>query len=71
VDIVSFNPIAERTMSAETHDTNIDCNSYEDLWVKWLTDAVLSRRKVIIDQYTYLGTLGEGHFLKRSPCGWK
>jgi dihydropyrimidinase len=39
--------------------------------VQGVTDTVLSRGKVIIDQRKYVGTPGEGSFLKRSTFGWK
>jgi dihydropyrimidinase len=70
-DIVIFDPNAEMTISAETHHMNIDYNAYEGMRVKGVTETVLSRGKVIIDHGKYLGTPGEGRFLKRSPFGWK
>jgi dihydropyrimidinase len=50
---------------------NIDYNAYEGMTVKGLTETVLSRGKVIIEQGTYVCRPGEGRFLKRSTFGWK
>jgi dihydropyrimidinase len=70
-DIVIFNPTAEMTISADTHHMNIDYNAYEGMRVQGVTETVLSRGRVIIDQGKYLGTPGQGRFLKRSTFGWK
>jgi dihydropyrimidinase len=70
-DIVVFDPGAEMTISAATHHMNIDYNAYEGMTVKGVTETVLSRGKVILDQGKYVGTPGEGRFLKRSTFGWK
>jgi dihydropyrimidinase len=70
-DLVIFNPKAEMTISARTHHMNIDYNAYEGMTVTGVTETVLSRGKVIIENGTYVGTPGEGRFLKRSTFGWK
>jgi dihydropyrimidinase len=70
-DVVIFNPTAEMTISADTHHMNIDYNAYEGMQVQGVTETVLSRGRVISDQGKYLGTPGEGRFLKRSTFGWK
>lgn len=70
-DIVIFDPQAQMTISASTHHMNIDYNAYEGMRVQGVTDTVLSRGKVIIDKGHYVGTPGEGCFLKRSTFGWK
>jgi len=36
-----------------------------------VTETVLSRGKVVIEQGKYVGTPGEGRFLKRATFGWK
>jgi dihydropyrimidinase len=59
------------TISAQTHHMNIDYNAYEGMTVKGVTETVLSRGKVIIEQGKYVGRPGEGSFLKRSTFGWK
>jgi dihydropyrimidinase len=70
-DIVVFDPKAEMTISAETHHMNIDYNAYEGMTVTGVTETVLSRGKVLIEQGKYVGTPGEGRFLKRATFGWK
>jgi dihydropyrimidinase len=70
-DLVIFNPKAEMTISARTHHMNIDYNAYEGMTVTGVTETVLSRGKVIIENGMYVGTPGEGRFLKRSTFGWK
>jgi dihydropyrimidinase len=70
-DIVIFDPNAEMTISADTHHMNIDYNAYEGMRVQGVPETVLSRGKVIIEKGKYVGTSGEGRFLKRSTFGWK
>lgn len=65
-DIVIFNPNKKMTISAATHHMNVDYNCYEGMEVTGITETVLSRGKVIIENGKYLGTPGEGKFLKRS-----
>jgi dihydropyrimidinase len=70
-DIVVFDLRAKMTISAETHHMNMDYNAYEGMMVNGVTETVLSRGKVVIEQGKYVGTPGEGHFLKRSTFRWK
>jgi len=65
-DIVIFDPNAELTISAKTHHMNVDYSAYEGMKVKGVTETVLSRGKVIIENGQYVGTPGEGRFLKRN-----
>lgn len=65
-DIVIFDPNEETTISARTHHMNIDYNMYEGMKVKGAPQVVLSRGNVIIEDGKYLGTPGDGRFLKRS-----
>lgn len=67
-DIVLFDPNVERTLSAKTHHMNCDYSLFEGWKIKGEPVTVLSRGKVIIDKGKYLGTPGEGKFLKRGPC---
>ncbi|MBL8150546.1 MAG: dihydropyrimidinase [Blastocatellia bacterium] len=64
-DIVIFDPNEEMTISATTHHMNVDYSCYEGFKVKGVTKTVLSRGKVIIEDGNYLGTPGDGQFLKR------
>jgi dihydropyrimidinase len=65
-DIVIFNPNKKMTISASTHHMNVDYNAYEGLEVKGVTETVLCRGKVIVENGRLLGKAGEGKFIKRS-----
>ena len=64
-DIVIFNPEKKMTISAKTHHMNVDYNCYEGREVTGVTETVLSRGKVIIEDGKYVGKPGDGNFLKR------
>ena len=64
-DIVVFDPDEETTISAQTHHMNVDYNLYEGMKVKGMPEVVLSRGKVIVEDGKYIGTPGEGNYLKR------
>ena len=64
-DIVVFDLEDEVTISAQTHHMNIDYNLYEGMRVKGTPKAVLSQGNVIIEDGKYIGTPGDGRFLKR------
>ncbi|HEY9784426.1 MAG TPA: dihydropyrimidinase [Candidatus Obscuribacterales bacterium] len=70
-DIVVFNPNKKMTISAKTHHMNVDYNCYEGMQVKGVTETVLSRGKVIIEDGKYTGTAGDGKFIKRSTVQLK
>ncbi len=57
---------AEETLSAATHHMNVDYSAYEGLRVRGVTETVLSRGRVIIENGKYTGNPGDGEFLKRS-----
>jgi dihydropyrimidinase len=65
-DIVIFNPDKKMTISAKTHHMNVDYNCYEGLEVTGVSETVLSRGKVIIEDGRFVGKSGDGNFLKRS-----
>ena len=64
-DIVIFDPNEESTLSASTHHMNIDYSMYEGLKVKGVPQVVVSHGKVVVEGGQYVGTPGEGRFLKR------
>ena len=65
-DIVIYNPNQSFTYSAPaTIHGNIDYTCYEGMEVEATIDAVMSRGKVIIEDDSYLGTKGDGNYLKR------
>ena len=65
-DIVVFDPEEEATISARTHHMNVDYNMFEGMRVRGVPKVVVARGKVIIEGGKYVGTPGDGRFLKRS-----
>ena len=65
-DIVVFDPDEESVISAQTHHMNIDYNLYEGMKVKGVPEVVIANGQAIIEDGKYLGTPGDGRFLKRS-----
>ncbi len=67
-DIVIFNPNRKETISVNnpiTHNMNVDYNAYEGFKIAGVSETVLARGKVIIDDCSYCGKMGDGQFLKR------
>jgi dihydropyrimidinase len=65
-DIVIFDPNREQTISAKTHHMRVDYSAYEGRTVRGVTETVLSRGDVIVENGTFKGKAGSGRFLKRS-----
>ncbi len=67
-DIVIFNPNRKETISVNNpvmHNMNVDYNAYEGFEVTGISETVISRGKVIIEDCKYVGKSGDGRFLKR------
>src|SRR6266850_1175886 len=64
-DIVIFDPDREQTISATTHHMRVDYSAYEGRSVRGVTETVLSRGEVIVENGTFKGKPGAGKFLKR------
>src|SRR5215831_15469608 len=64
-DIVIFDPNTEHTISAATHHMRVDYSAYEGRKVRGVTEIVLSRGNVIIENGEFKGKAGDGKFLKR------
>ena len=64
-DIVIFDPNAEWEIRAATQHMRADYNPYEGRRVRGVTQTVLSRGEVILENGTFLGRSGRGQFLKR------
>jgi dihydropyrimidinase len=64
-DIVIFDPNREQTISAATHHMRVDYSAYEGWRVKGLTETVLSRGRVIVENNEFKGKAGAGRFIKR------
>jgi len=65
-DIVIFDPNREQTISASTHHMRVDYSAYEGWRVLGVTETVLSRGNVIVENGEFKGKAGEGRFLKRA-----
>jgi dihydropyrimidinase len=64
-DIVIFDPNREQTISAKTHHMRVDYSAYEGRRVRGVTETVLSRGNVIVENGVFKGKAGAGKFLKR------
>ena len=64
-DLVIFDPNKRHTLSATTHHMRTDYSCYEGMEVIGGVDTVLSRGKVIISDNQYLGSKGDGRYLRR------
>ena len=64
-DVVVYDPKGHTTISAATHHMNMDHSAWEGFEVDGHVDTVLSRGKVIVDDNQYLGSKGDGSYLKR------
>jgi len=65
-DIVIFDPNRDQTISAKTHHMRVDYSAYEGRTVRGVTETVLSRGVVVVENGTFKGKAGGGQFLKRS-----
>jgi len=65
-DIVIFNPNRTTTLAARTLHMKVDYNPYEGREVTGVTETVLSRGRLVIDNGTFVGRAGAGSFIKRS-----
>jgi dihydropyrimidinase len=65
-DIVIFNPTRKHTISAQTHHMRVDYSMFEGIEVTGVSETVLSKGRVVIDDDKFLGRAGQGEFLRRS-----
>jgi dihydropyrimidinase len=64
-DIVVFDPARQATLSAKTHHMRVDYNPYEGRRVTGVTETVISRGRVVIENGAFTGRAGGGTFLRR------
>jgi dihydropyrimidinase len=64
-DIVVFDPKAKTVVSAKTHHMNVDDSAYEGYELAGKVDTVLSKGNIIIANDEYLGSAGDGQYLRR------
>ncbi|MHA6792974.1 dihydropyrimidinase [Pseudonocardia bannensis] len=67
-DVVIYDPAAVHVLSARTHHMAVDYSCYEGRPVTGRAETVLSRGRVIVDGGQYLGSAGDGCFLRRDTC---
>jgi dihydropyrimidinase len=64
-DIVVYDPNGHTSISAATHHMNMDHSAWEGFEIDGHVDTVISRGKVIVDDGAYLGSQGDGRYIKR------
>ena len=65
-DVVVYDPNGHTSIGlGKTHHMNMDHSAWEGFEIDGHVDTVLSRGKVIVDGGEYLGTKGDGRFVKR------
>jgi len=65
-DIVIFNPERSQLLSVDTLHMKVDYNPYEGRTVQGVSETVISRGKVIVEDGNFVGRKGAGEFIKRS-----
>ncbi|HET9088352.1 MAG TPA: dihydropyrimidinase [Acidobacteriaceae bacterium] len=68
-DIVVWDPNAEHTISAKTHNMRVDYSMFEGFRVKGNARQVFSRGELIVEKGKFLGTPGRGNYLRRAARG--
>jgi dihydropyrimidinase len=68
-DLVIFDPNREVTITADALHQNCDYSPYEGMQVKGWPRTVLRRGKVIVRDGEFVGSEGEGQYLKRGVVG--
>lgn len=66
-DLVIWDPDKERRLTQENLHMNVDHSPYERIAVKGFPSLVLQRGEVIVRDDQFVGKVGAGKFLKRSP----
>jgi dihydropyrimidinase len=66
-DIVVFNPAQKQTLGVKTLHMKVDYNPYEGREVYGVSETVISRGKVVIDNGKFTGRAGGGAFIRRLP----
>ncbi|MBB6146144.1 dihydropyrimidinase [Silvibacterium bohemicum] len=68
-DLVLWDPSAEHTISAATHNMRCDYSMFEGFRVRGNAKQVYSRGELIVENGKYLGKIGRGNYLKRDARG--
>ena len=67
-DIVIFDPHKKHVISASTHNMNVDFSAYEGTQLTGKVETVLLRGSHIVKDSKYVGSKGDGCFVKRGLC---
>ena len=68
-DLVLWDPKAEHTISAKTHNMRVDYSMFEGFKVRGNAKQVYSRGERIVENGKYLGKAGRGSYLRRAARG--
>jgi len=68
-DLVLWDPNAEHTISATTHNMRVDYSMFEGFKVRGNARQVYSRGELIVERGKYLGKAGRGQYLRRAARG--
>jgi dihydropyrimidinase len=68
-DLVLWDPNAEHTISAKTHNMRVDYSMFEGFKVRGNAKQVYSRGELIVENGKYLGKPGRGQYLRRAARG--
>lgn len=68
-DIVVWDPNAEHTISAKTHNMRVDYSMFEGFRVRGNARQVFSRGELIVENGKFLGKPGRGRYLRRAARG--
>jgi dihydropyrimidinase len=66
-DLVVYDPSYRGTISAQTHQMNLDYNSFEGFAIEGRPHVVTVRGKVAARDGSFVGEIGRGQFLRREP----
>ncbi|MBD8478734.1 dihydropyrimidinase [Microbacterium sp. CFBP 8794] len=65
-DVVVYDPAGHTSIGVgKTHHMNMDHSAWEGYEIDGHVDTVISRGKVVVDDGAYLGSPGDGRFVKR------
>ncbi|REK23325.1 MAG: dihydropyrimidinase [Actinobacteria bacterium] len=70
-DIVVFDPNGRTTISVDTHHMAVDYSAYEGWELQGKVETVLSKGKTIVANDEYLGSPGDGAYLRRGENQYK
>lgn len=66
-DLVVYDPSYRGSISAQTHQMNLDYNSFEGFAIEGRPHVVTVRGKVAVRDGKFVGEIGRGQFLRREP----